>query len=81
VWLGVALALGIVGLLVAAGALAIFLWHWAGYWGLLGLALLALVGAAGILWWLKNLLQTGAAPFDATVSQFKKDRECLRKRN
>jgi uncharacterized membrane protein YqjE len=81
VWLAVALALALAAILVAAGALAIFLWHLAGYWGLVGLAVLMLAGAAGILWWLRKQLQTGPTPFNATVMQFKKDRECLRKKD
>jgi uncharacterized membrane protein YqjE len=79
IWLGVALALGIAAILVAAGALALFLWHLAGYLGLAGLALLTLVGAVGIVCWLRRQLHTGPTPFNATVAEFKKDRECLRK--
>jgi uncharacterized membrane protein YqjE len=79
IWLGVALALGIAAILVAAGALAIFLWQVAGYWGLVGLALLTLGGAAGIVLWLRQQLHTGPTPFSTTVAEFKKDRACLRK--
>lgn len=81
IWLGVALALGIVAILVAAGALALFLWHLAGYLGLVGLALLTLAGSAGIVWALRKQLHTGPTPFNATVAEFKKDRECLRKKD
>lgn len=81
VWLAVALALALAAILVAAGALAIFLWQVAGYWGLIGLALLTLGGAAGIVWRLRQQLHTGPTPFNATVTQFKKDRECLRKKD
>ena len=77
--LGIALALGMVGILVAFAALAIFLWFSAGYLGLIGLALLALAGAAGLLWFLRRQVQKGTAPFSTTVAEFKKDRECLRK--
>jgi uncharacterized membrane protein YqjE len=79
IWLGAALALGIAAILVAAGALALYLWQLAGYLGLAGLALLTLVGAVGIVCWLRRQLHTGPTPFNATVAEFKKDRECLRK--
>lgn len=79
VWLGVALALGMAGILVVIGTLALFLWNQAGYFGLVGLALLVLAGAAGIFFWLRRQIQSGPRPFDATVTEFRKDRECLRK--
>ena len=80
IWLSVALALGMAGVLVAVGALALFLWDEAGYLGLIGLALVTLAGAAGLLWWLHSQLQTGRTPFSTTVTEFQKDREWLRKR-
>jgi uncharacterized membrane protein YqjE len=81
IWLSVALALGVAGLLVAVGALALFLWHTAGYLGLIGLAVLTLASAAGLLWWLRQKLETGSTPFNTTVTEFKKDREWLRKKS
>jgi len=80
IWLTIALALGVAGLLVAVGALALFLWHAAGYLGLIGLAVLTLACAAGLLWWLRQKLETGLTPFNTTVTEFKKDREWLRKK-
>jgi uncharacterized membrane protein YqjE len=79
--LTIALALGVAGLLMAVAAGAIFLWHLAGYLGLIGLAVLALAGAAALLWWLRRKLQTGPTPFQTTVTEFKKDREWLRKQS
>jgi len=81
VWLTIALALAVAGLLVAVGALALFLWNAAGYLGLIGLAVLTLASAAGLLWWLRQKLETGPTPFDTTVAEFKKDREWLRKKS
>lgn len=78
IWLSVALALGMAGVLVVVAALALFLWQTAGYLGLIGLALLTLAGAAGLLWWLRRQLQTGRTPFGTTVAEFNKDREWLR---
>jgi uncharacterized membrane protein YqjE len=79
IWLAVAVALGTAGVLVGAGALALFLWYTAGYIGLVALAVVALAGAAGMLWMLRRRLQMGATPFSNTVGEFKKDRECLRR--
>jgi len=81
IWLTIALGLGVAGLLVVVAVLAIFLWNVAGYFGLLGLAVGALGGAAGLFYWLRRKLQTGPTPFHTTVAEFKKDRECLRKKS
>lgn len=81
IWLSVALAFGMAGVLVMAAAAAIFLWQTAGYLGLIGLALLIFAGSAGLLWWLRRRLQTGRTPFDTTVAEFNKDRAWLRKQD
>ena len=47
IWLSVAMALGVAGILVAIATLAIFLWERAGYGGLIGLAF-ATLGLAGL---------------------------------
>jgi uncharacterized membrane protein YqjE len=77
--LGIALTLGAAGLLVVIGALGLFLWNAAGYWGLVALALITLGGAAGMLWTLRRQIERGPAPFADTVAEFRKDREWLRK--
>lgn len=79
VWLVIGLTLGAGGLLVGLGILAFWLWHVAGYLGLLGLMLAALAAAGGVLWGLRRRIRTGPAPFAETVAEFRKDRECLRK--
>lgn len=78
VWLVVAITLGVAGLLVGLGALAIWLWSVAGYFGLIGLMLAALAAAAGVLWGIRRRIRTGPAPFAETLAEFRKDRECLR---
>ncbi|HNQ88108.1 MAG TPA: phage holin family protein [Verrucomicrobiota bacterium] len=78
VWLAVALTLGAAGLLVGLGALALWLWHVAGYLGLVGLMLAALAAGGALLWALRRRIQTGPAPFADTLAEFRKDRECLR---
>lgn len=77
-WLALALALGLAGIFVAMTALAFWLWHTAGYAGLIGLAAVALAAAVGILWMIRRKIQTGPAPFAQTVDEFRKDGECLR---
>jgi uncharacterized membrane protein YqjE len=81
VGLGIALALGVAGLLVGMGALALFLWELAGYAGLVALALGALAGSAGVFWAIRNQLQRGPPPFGETIAEFRKDRECLRRKD
>lgn len=80
VWLAVAIALGTAGLLIGMGALALFLWDKAGYAGLIGLALVALAGGAGILHTIHRRIHTARPPFAQTVAEFRKDRECLGRR-
>lgn len=80
VWLAVAIALGAAGLLVGMGALALFLWERAGYAGLIGLAVVALAAAGGLLHSIRKRIQTAPPPFAETVEQFRKDRECLRRK-
>lgn len=78
-WLAAAMGLAIAAVLVAIGALALFLWHSAGYAGLIGLAAAA-GGGAGILFWhLRRRVLRGPQPFEATVEEFRKDLACLRR--
>ena len=81
IWLCVAITLGVAGLLLLLGTLAIFLWDKAGYGGLIGLALVALAGGGALLWSLHRHLRTRPPPFADTIAEFQKDRECLRKPN
>ena len=78
VWFGLALALGVAGVLVTITALAFWLWQAAGFAGLIALALAALAAAFSILWIIRRKIETGPAPFAQTVAEFKKDGECLR---
>lgn len=81
IWFGLAAALGVAGVFVAVGTLAVWLWDWAGYAGLIGLAVAALAFAFGILWSVRRKIQTGPPPFAHTVAEFRKDGECLRSNN
>ena len=77
-WVAAAIAVGVSGLLIAMGALALWVWESAGYWGLIGLAIGALGAAAVILWGVHRNVTNGPAPFAGTVAEFKKDAACLR---
>lgn len=78
VWLGVAAALGVAGIIIAMSALTFWVWAAAGYAGLVGLAVITLAGAAVILSVIRYKVRTGPTPFAHTVNEFKKDAECLR---
>lgn len=77
VWVAVAITLGVAGLLVAMAGLALFVWEMAGYWGLAGLAVVALGTAAIILWIIHRQIIRGPTPFAETLDEFRKDAECL----
>lgn len=79
-WVAVAITLGVAGILIAIGGLALFVWQIAGYWGLAGLAAGAIGIAVTILWILHRRISHGPAPFAGTVAEFRKDAECLRQR-
>lgn len=72
-WLSLGLVLGMAGVLVAIGALALWLWQRAGYLGLAGLAGGALMVAAIIFTCIRHQLVRSPLPFAGTVEEFKKD--------
>lgn len=80
-WFGLAVTIGAAGLLIGMAALALWLWETSGYAGLIGLALAALAAAAGIAWNIRRRIQTGVQPFTQTVAEFRKDGECLQRKN
>ncbi len=79
IWLAVALAFIVAGLLFALGTLAIYLWNAAGYAGLIVLAVATIAAGAAILAGIVHRIQAGPGPFAETIAEFRKDRECLRK--
>ena len=79
-WFAAAVALGVAGLLVLTGVLALLLWQSAGYLGLGGLALALLGGAAVILRWIHHRIQHAPMPFAETIAEFRRDAENLRSR-
>lgn len=74
----VGLVLGAIGLLLALGTLAIWLWETAGYAGLTGLALGTLFASGCLLLTVRKRIRRGPRPFAGTLSEFRKDYECLR---
>lgn len=78
VWIAIGLCLGLVAVLVALGTLAVWLWEVARYGGLLALAAAALAAAVAIFWNIRRRIRTGPMPFAGTISEFRKDAECLR---
>lgn len=79
-WFGLAFGLGLAGLLVALAALSLYLWEVARYAGLVGLAVVLLGASAGLVFRIRQRIRTGPPPFQETINEFKKDRECLRPR-
>lgn len=78
-WLVIALALVVAGLLVGLGALALYLWHIAGYWGLIGLAAVSLAAGVVALRLIHRWICNGPTPFSETIGEFKRDCSFLRK--
>jgi uncharacterized membrane protein YqjE len=76
--IAVAIAVGMSGLLIAMGALALWVWEAAGIWGLVGLAAGALGAAALIVWGVYRNIMNGPEAFAGTVAEFRKDAACLR---
>ena len=62
VWLVIALAFIVAGLLVGLRAIAFFLWDVAGTPGLVGLTLGTLATGAGIVWRIRHQIQNGPKP-------------------
>ena len=81
IWVVLAAAIGMAGVFVAVVALAFWLWETAGYAGLIGLSLTALAVASGLFWGIHRKIQTGPMPFAQTTAEFRKDGECLLKKN
>ena len=79
VWVCLAMILGMAGFLVGLAALSLWLWNTTGYAGLIGLALLTLALAAGIMFGIRRQIRASPPPFAETMAEFKKDAECLRK--
>lgn len=77
-WFAAALALCLVGTLLAVGTLALLLWRVAGYAGLFGLAAATLGSGIALLIWVRRRIAHGPMPFAATAGEFRKDAEWAR---
>lgn len=80
-WLAIALAVGLIGLILATVTLALFLWQTTGLLGLVALAALFLAVSGVLLVRLRNQLRNAPLPFSETIAEFKKDCSCLQDRN
>lgn len=78
-WLTAAVALGVAAILMVVATLALFLWQNAGYAGLIGLAVGVLAAAIVLFAVIHLRIMHGPEPFAATVAEFRKDAECLRR--
>ncbi|MDO8539318.1 MAG: phage holin family protein [Opitutaceae bacterium] len=78
-WLTAAVALGVAAILMAVATLALFLWQNAGYAGLIGLTVAVLAAAITLFAVIHRRIVHGPEPFAATVAEFRKDAECLRR--
>ena len=76
-WLALGLGVGGLGLAIGTVALALFLWDSAGLAGLLALAGVLVGTALVLLWVLWDRLRHAPSPFAETVAEFEKDRACL----
>lgn len=79
-WLTIALALGVAGILMTAAIVGFFIWEKAGYLGVTGFAVALLAGAAGLLLMLRRRILHGEPPFATTIAEIGKDLSCLRAR-
>ncbi len=77
-WFGLVFAFGLAGILIGLAALSLFLWNTAGYGGLIGLSVVTLGTAAAVFRWLHRQIMSSTPPFEASIDELRKDRECLR---
>ncbi len=79
--LGLAVAVAMIGLMLAAVTLVMFVWEKARYSGLLVVTGVFLVAGGVLLWRLRDELRREPLPFEKTAAEFKKDRECFTDKN
>jgi len=75
--LGVALMVCGLGALLGALTLALYVWQKARFGGLVALTAVFLAGGIFLFWRLRQELRNAPRPFEKTLSEFDKDRECL----
>ena len=80
-WSGFAMTIGAAGVLIAMAVLGLWLWEKAGYAGLIGLSIAALGTSAALVWKIRHKILSGDPPFSQTAAEFRKDAECLPKKN
>ncbi len=75
--LGFAIAVGMIGLMLATTTLVLFIWEEARYAGLVAVTAVFLLVAGVLFWRLRDELRREPLPFEKTMAEFKKDRECF----
>jgi uncharacterized membrane protein YqjE len=73
--------LGIMTLVTATAVIVVWLWNTSPVVVLIIITVLYGGSAAGIGYSIQRRLRSGSMPFAGTLAEFKKDRECLGKRN
>lgn len=79
--LAVTLAFCLIAFLLGTLTLALYVWEVAGYAGLLLMTGVFLLAGAFLLWRLRESFRVETRPFEKTLAEFEKDRECLRRRD
>ena len=77
-WMSAVVALGMMSLAMVTLTIVVLFWNNGRLAALITLSALYLLATAGAYWGLNTRLRKGNLPFSGTVSELKKDRECLR---
>ncbi len=78
IWMGAITFSGMMALTFASLTVIYFFWENARLAALIGMTAFYAIGL-GVLWWqLKRYLARQPKPFDATLAELEKDRECIR---
>ena len=77
-WMSAVVALSMMSLAMVTLTIVVLFWNNGRLAALITLSALYLLATAGAYWGLNTRLRKGNLPFSGTVSELKKDRECLR---
>jgi len=81
IWVSALVALGLMSLAMVTLTIVVVFWDNGRLAALITLSVLYLLATAGGCWALRNRLRKQSLPFGGTVSELKKDQECLETRN
>ena len=77
-WLSAVVALGLLSLAMVTLTIVVLFWDNGRLAALITLSVLYLLATGGAYWALNTRLRKGNLPFSGTVSELKKDQECIR---